>query len=406
MALVKKSMGTQAQRIIEGARFLSLVAMIVFHYGASPVSAEPAPPVLTMRVPNGGVQPQVAVDVKGVVHMIYMAGQPATSDIFYVRSADGGKTFSAPIRVNHQPGSAIAIGTVRGAHLAVGRNGRVHVAWMGSGSAKPKAVGRATPMLYTRSTADGAGFEPERNVLQSKVGLDGGASVAADTRGNVWVAWHAPATMVGDEQSRRVWVVHSSDDGATFGAEQEASDSRGACGCCGMRLFSTAEGTLYVLYRSADHMINRDMTLLRFDKSSALNHADTETVGPMKSAVCVMSTAAFAPAGKDALAAWETAGQVFWTRLSRGEMAAPKAAAAPGEGNSRKHPALASNANGQTILVWTEGTGWNRGGSVVWQVYDLAGNPLFNGKGRADNLPAWGSCAAFARGDGVFVVVY
>jgi hypothetical protein len=36
------------------------------------------------------------------------------------------------LRVNSQQGSAIAAGAIRGAHLAVGRNGRVHVAWNGS----------------------------------------------------------------------------------------------------------------------------------------------------------------------------------------------------------------------------------------------------------------------------------
>lgn len=359
-----------------------------------------------MRVPGGGVQPQVAVDDKGGVHMIYLAGDPPDSDVFYIRSMDEGQTFSMPVRVNSHAGSAIAIGTVRGAHLAVGRNGRIHVAWMGSGSATPKAPGRASPMLYTRSTADGAGFEPERNVIQSKVGVDGGGSVAADARGDVWVAWHAPQIKGGDEQSRRVWVVRSSDDGATFGVEQEASDSRGACGCCGMRLFATEDGSLYALYRSADHMVNRDMTLLRFGDGATTGHANAETVGSMKAGICVMSTAALAPAPKGTLAAWETSGQIFWTALADGETATPKPIAAPGESKIRKHPALACNTAGQVILGWTEGTGWNRGGSVAWQVYDSAGNPLPSERGHAEGLPVWGSCAAFARRDGTFVVAY
>ena len=399
-------MATPAKLAISAARLLCLAAIMIFFCVAAAFGAEPAPPVVTIRVPGNGVQPQVAVDAKGVVHMIYLTGDPAGSDIFYVRSTDGGETFSQPIRVNHTPRSALAIGTVRGAHLAIGRNGLVHVAWMGSASANPKAVGGATPMLYTRSTTDGKDFEPERNVLETKAGLDGGASVAADARGNVWIAWHAPETKGAGEQSRRVWIVHSSDDGATFGAEQQASDSRGACGCCGMRLYCTADGSLYALYRSADQMVNRDMTLLRFEDTADLSRVSAQTVGPMKSGVCVMSTAAFAPAGKDALAAWETEGQIFWTRISPGQAAVPKPIAAPGPGNDRKHPALASNSSGQTILVWTQGTAWNRGGSVAWQVYDSDGNPLSGGKGHAGGLAAWGACAAFARGNGTFVVVY
>src|SRR5947209_4185134 len=105
------------------------------------------PQVRTVRVPEGGLQPQVAVDGKHVVHLIYLKGDPAHSDIFYIRSTDGGATWSTPIRVNSGEGSAIALGTVRGAQLALGKGGRVHVAWMGSDKAEPKAPGKATPML-------------------------------------------------------------------------------------------------------------------------------------------------------------------------------------------------------------------------------------------------------------------
>src|SRR4051812_33709529 len=90
------------------------------------------PAVTTMRVPDNGIQPQVATDSRGTVHMIYYKGEPGAGDIFYVRSTDGGATWSRPIRVNSQRGSAIAAGTIRGAQLAIGKDNRVHVAWNGS----------------------------------------------------------------------------------------------------------------------------------------------------------------------------------------------------------------------------------------------------------------------------------
>src|SRR5207237_2312354 len=111
--------------------------------------------------------------------------------LFSVRAADAA-TFADPTPVNSRPGSAIAVGNSRGAHLAVGKNGRAHVAWMGADKAEPRAPGGAAPMLYTRLTDDGTAFEPQRNLIQSAVGLDGGGSVAADRDGNVYVVWHAP----------------------------------------------------------------------------------------------------------------------------------------------------------------------------------------------------------------------
>src|SRR5580765_3737999 len=83
--------------------------------------------------PEGGIQPQAAVDAKGVVHLIYFKGEPAAGDIFYVRREPGNNDFSKPLKVNSRPRTAMATGTIRGAQLAVGKNGRVHVAWDGMG---------------------------------------------------------------------------------------------------------------------------------------------------------------------------------------------------------------------------------------------------------------------------------
>src|SRR5262249_26318761 len=85
-----------------------------------------------VRVPNEGIQPQVALDDRGTMHLIYYKGDAKGGDVFYVTSKDGGSTFSAPLRVNNVPESAVAAGTIRGAQLAIGRNGQVHVAWNGS----------------------------------------------------------------------------------------------------------------------------------------------------------------------------------------------------------------------------------------------------------------------------------
>ncbi len=197
------------------------------------------------RVMDGGIQPQVVVDGNGVVHLIYFKGDVNAGDIFYAQSKDEGATWSKALRVNSQAGSVIAIGTVRGARLAVGKNGRVHAAWMGSKDAEPKAVGSATPMLYARLNDAADAFEPQRNLITQKVGLDGGGAVAADAEGNVFVAWHAPDVAKGDETSRRVFVARSKDEGKTFAAESAASqEGTGACGCCGMQMMADAGGTL------------------------------------------------------------------------------------------------------------------------------------------------------------------
>src|SRR5690349_213953 len=97
-------------------------------------AVQAAPPkVELISTPGGGIQPRAAVDEKGVLHLVYFSGDAKAGNLDYVRSNDGGKTFSAPLRVNGGPASAVAVGNVRGAQLALGRKGRIHVAWNGAG---------------------------------------------------------------------------------------------------------------------------------------------------------------------------------------------------------------------------------------------------------------------------------
>ena len=115
-----------------------------------------------------------------------------------------------------------------------------------------------------------------------------------------------------------------------------------------------------------------------------------------------MSSMALAESGSAVTAAWETGGQVYFQNLS--DLAAEPSAATSLSGG-HKHPRLAIDPVGKTLLAWTEGTGWGRGGSVAWQVYDSAGRPVTNEDGVVPNLPAWSFAAAVATGR-EFLIIY
>jgi hypothetical protein len=353
--------------------------------------------VSTIRVPDGGIQPQV-VERDGIVHLIYFSGEAATGNIFYVKSRDYGQTFSKPLQVNQTPGSAIAVGNIRGAHIAVGRNGRVHVAWNGTAPA-----GRL-PMYYARLNDAGTAFEADRNLIHAAYGLDGGGSLAADNQGNVYVFWHAPAPGTKGEENRRVWVAKSTNDGKDFEPERIAFDKpTGACGCCGLKAYADPSGNVYVMFRSADQVVNRDIWLL-----SSTDHGRTFTgtdISHWNIGACVMSSESFAQASNGILAAWETEKQTYFGLVQPGTSKISTPVAAPGVPRNRKYPVVASNAHGDTLFAWTEGTAWKKGGSVGWQVYDKDGHPEAT-KGTAEGVPVWGLIAAFSRPDGNFVVLY
>ena len=67
--------------------------------------------------------------------------------------------------------------------------------------------------------------------------------------------------------------------------------------------------------------------------------------------------------------------------------------------------ASATNAKGEVLLAWTEGTGWPKGGALAWQVFDKESRPT-DAKGRIDGVPIWSLPTAYAQPDDRFVIVY
>jgi hypothetical protein len=367
--------------------------------------------VRLVRVPNNGIQPEATFDARGVLHVLYFSGEPSSGNLFYVRSSDGGSTFSTPVRVNSQDGSAVATGTIRGGQLAVGRNGRLHIVWNGSDSALPKAPatpssGRpGSPLLYSRSNAEGTAFETQRGLIHHSYDLDGGGSVAADADGRVYAAWHgSPMNAAAGEERRRVWIARSEDDGASFADEGIAwNEPTGTCGCCGMRMLAGPSRSLIVLYRSASTPTDRDVFVLTSTDGGGSFRGSR--VQPWHIGSCPMTSMALTTVGNRIVGAWETAGQVSFGAIDLAGARIPEPVAAPGPAGSRKHPRLAVNTRGETMLVWTEGTAWARGGSMAWQVFDSSGHPTSQ-KGSEPGIPVWSFAAVATRPDGGFLILY
>ncbi len=366
--------------------------------------AAPAAEVRLQRVPGGGLQPQAIVDARGTLHLVYLAGDPKACDVFYSRRAAGKTDFSAPLRVNSQPSSAIAIGTIRGAQFALGKAGRVHIVWNGSGQALPKPATQSSPLLYTRLNDAGTAFEPQRNLIAGTLHLDGGGTVAADADGNVYALWHgSPPDNKAGEVGRAVFLARSKDEGKTFQPEREVSpEASGACGCCGMRAFADAQGNVFALFRTASTALDRDMMLLvsrdRGERFSG-DYVHRWRVGQ-----CPMSSEFLAEVGGRVFAAWETAGPIQFASLDAKTVKATPPAG-PAVMVKGKHPVLAVNKSGETLVVWTEGTGWQRGGALAWQVFAKDGPPAGPPQ-RRDGVPMWGLAAAVAEPDGSFTVLY
>jgi hypothetical protein len=375
-----------------------LAAGALFSMGGRASAAE----VTLMRVPNSGIQPQV-IQQNGVIHLLYFTGDPKKGDLNYVTSRDSGHSFSKPIRVNSQPGTAMAVGNIRGGQMAIDAKGRIHVAWIGSSVALPRGASNSAPILYARLNDAKDAFETSQHVNQLSWGADG-ATVASDSLGNVFVFWHAQPPRGKDEADRRLWMAKSVDGGKYFAGEAVAfTEPTGVCGCCGTRAFAGLDNTVYVLFRAATEVVHRDIYLLSSDDHGASFRGSD--IAAWNIGACVMSSASLVQSGREILAGWESEKQVYFGRVRQGTNKVDSVSAAPGSGKNRKYPALVTNNNGETLFAWTENMAWGKGGSVAWQMYDRKLQPEA-ANGKTDGAPAWSLVAAFARPDGGFSIVY
>lgn len=96
------------------------------------------------------------------------------------------------------------------------------------------------------------------------------------------------------------------------------------------------------------------------------------------------------------LAAWEMDRQVGFARVRDFAVTTP-----PGSGK-RKHPSLAQNASGTVLLAWAENTGWQKGGSLAWQLFK-DGKPIGDQR-QAEGVPVWSMPAAVAVGEKFYII--
>lgn len=139
-------------------------------------AADPGTPLGTPVVVNakpeavyatGENRPKIVFGPAGEVY-VQWTEKPAAGwvgDVRFARSSDGGKTFAAPITVNHDT----ALATRGFDSLAVAGNGDVVSAWIdGRDSVAAKAAGKpyaGFALYYTRSTDGGRSFAPERKLM-------------------------------------------------------------------------------------------------------------------------------------------------------------------------------------------------------------------------------------------------
>lgn len=338
-------------------RLAGLVLILGSTFGAAISSAAE---VTIMATPDEGLQPRLVTDAEGGIHLLYFKkrlNRPGAREgsLFYREYDDEAGRFGRPVRVSSQAFNVQSYAIAR-ASLAIDGSGRAHVMWY---------LPRSSVYYYTRSNPERSAFEEQRSMVSEfAIGLDASGDVAAHGE-QVAVIWAAGD--LSNEAQRAAYGRFSHDGGASFGRETLISNpDLGACACCSLAADYRNESELLVAYRSAIDGVGRHMQLLTID---GVDHAPTGSeYGPVhelqqwEASFCPLSTNDIStdPRGEDWLV-FETEARIMLMGLPAQD---PLPVGEPFMETRQKHPAVAINAQGETLVVWGEAISHTRGGRL------------------------------------------
>jgi hypothetical protein len=281
----------------------------------------------------------------GTIHLLYdQGGIPR-----FVKSTDGGGTFSAPLAVVDQQARRPGL-NFDGSGMAVGKSGTIYVAMMTNNwQAKQPNVPEA--LVY-------AVLEPGAKSFTAVRSLNGkpseGFSLAADGKGRVAATW----------LSGKLYANFSSDDGKTFSANAELNPTYDPCNCCTTRAAYGSNGDLAVLYREETND-DRDMYLVIRDQAGHQTRTKISST-PWHVNACPMTYYSLTATPNGYLAAWPTKGDIYFARI-KGKVLPPGEVKTPGHSAMRSGVVALGGTNGSTLIAW------KRDGQLSWQLYDAKG---------------------------------
>jgi hypothetical protein len=169
---------------------------------------------------------------------IVFSGGSHGGDIFFARSADGGRSFNGPVNLSDSPagdgkGRLSAEYWHNGSlDLVLGPSGHLHVAWT-------EYEGR---LWYRRSTDGGGSFSEPLLVAGGEGAKPArGPALAVGDRGTVYLAW-----TVGEDRAAGIRMVRSANGGQSFGKPRIVAPSRGHGDA--PKIAVDSKGTVHLVY--------------------------------------------------------------------------------------------------------------------------------------------------------------
>jgi hypothetical protein len=347
---------------------------LAFIIGLAVDASEAASRVKVIRVPGDAKVVKAKLGADGTIHVLLDTEDGPR----YVKSTDRGMTFSAPITVVDAASQKSGL-KFQGEDLAVGKDGRVHVAM--SNNAWNLKLPQEEWGFYHASLAPGAkAFSPTRNLNRKP---SEGFSLAADERGNVSACF----------LSGKLYSMVSHDNGQTFGEYAEFNPTFDPCNCCTTSAAYGGDGRLAVLYREETNN-ERDMYLVLSDQSPGAKPSRRPvSTTPWKLEGCPMTYYTITPTKEGYVAAWPTKGQIYFARLDKnGAILPPGEIKTPGTSGMRTGVLVLNATDDSTLVAWKDKD------VLGWQLYDRKGQP--NGDAPSTSSPGNGAAGVVLKDDG------
>ena len=261
------------------SRLIAALALLV----SMPLHA--ADPTTVSLAGHKAMAPEIAVGPDGAIVVVWVERTPqgeqlqaagaaskeghthlAETDAWLARSTDGGKTFTAPVRINGTAGAVWGFPASK-PRVMVSKDGAIHIFYPGNHVVEKTDMAIVLPM-YTRSTDQGRTFS-EPTVLGAVLTKDNSAVVKGglsnaecfgtmtiDDRGGVYAYWIDTRDMSDTVPNGKIFSAVSLDNGATFSKDFEVFPSD-ACPCCQITA-TTDAGRIFMGSRQVSAKGTRD----------------------------------------------------------------------------------------------------------------------------------------------------
>lgn len=172
----------------------------------------------------------------------------SNGDIMFMTRGAGEMTFSAPVAVTNT--GKINATLQRGPEFVVAPDGTIHMVWM------EQRIANSPDVFYSRGTKHGTEWTQPVDISQDgQIATQDFASIAVDSSGNVYVAWVDNREVPqGKSMNDHIYITRSFNGGMTWDAPRRAEKNPGAiggsCECCRTAIAASADGDLYIVYRT------------------------------------------------------------------------------------------------------------------------------------------------------------